>query len=157
MTITQLQKMPVGERVGGGFILTVKQTKKYVQLPNKHYVHTVVLFDETGEMVADFLDPGVGIYSPIIKREKIKIIIAEIQGLVLKAGDNGTKLYVTQYQKLTQTLDEYEAEAAGYAVQWNREIKGKIRHGLVCSFIRAGKDIDKAQIELLVEYIMTGE
>lgn len=46
--------MPCGERIGGGFILTVKSTKKYVYLPEGHPIYTVVLFDNTGEMLADF-------------------------------------------------------------------------------------------------------
>jgi hypothetical protein len=154
-TIKQLREMPVGTRIGGGFVLTVKMTKKSVQLPNKQYVHTVVLCDETGEMVADFLDPGT--YLPVKKGQQIKIIVAEIQELVLKAGDNGVKLYVSQFQVITQTIDEYEADTLIYQSRLESEIRGKCRYGLVCSFIRAGKPIDKAEIGLLVEYIMTGE
>jgi len=157
ITIAQLQQMPVGSKIGGGFIQTVKMTKKSVRQPNNRYIHTVVLFDQTGEMVADFEDPGVGTYTPVKKGDQVKIIVAEIQALVLKDGSNGIKLYVREYQTRTQTVDEYEAEAAGYEANWQKEIRGKCRHGLVCSFIRAGKDIDKAQIDLLVEYIMTGE
>lgn len=154
MTITQLLAMPVESRIGGGFILTVKTTKKYVQLPNKKYVHTVVLFDKTGEMVADFLS---GTYNPLIKGEQIKIIVAEIQALVLKDGASGIKLYVSQFERLTQTLDEYEREQNEYALVWDKQTRGKIRHGLVCSYIRTGAEIDKERIEQLVEYIMTGE
>ena len=156
-TIEQLRKMPVGQRIGGGFVLTVKMTKKSVQLPNKKYVHTVVLCDETGEMVADFL--GLGSYLPLKKGQQVKIIVAEIQELVLKPGNDGIKLYVDQYQTLTQTLDEYDAEIASYKNQWEIEVRGKIRHGLVCSYIQAGVSIDKptkAKINELVEYIFNG-
>ncbi len=161
MTIDQLLKMPVGERIGGGFILTIKTTKKSVQLPNKKYIHTVVLFDKTGEMVADFLS---GTYNPLIKGEQVKIVVAEIQALVLKDGANGIKLYVSQFERLSQTVDEYEREQNEYKLEWDKQTRGKIRHGLVCSLIKSGVllpdilDVGyKPLIEKLVEYVFTGE
>lgn len=154
ITVAQLLAMPVGTRIGGGFVLTIKTTKKYVQLPNKKYVHTVVLFDNTGEMVADFLS---GTYNPLIKGEQVKITVAEIQTSVLKSGGSGIKLYVSQFERLTQTLDEYEQEQNEYKLEWDKQIRGKCRFGLVCSYIRTGAEIDKERIEQLIEYIMTGE
>ena len=158
-TIEQLRAMPVGTRIGGGFILTVKMTKKSVQLPNKKYVHTVVLCDETGEMVADFL--GTEAYLPMKKGEQVKIIVAEIQELVLKEGNDGQKLVVSQWQVKTQTLDEYDAEIASYKTLWEKETRGKIRHGVVCSCIQRGMPLpeiimSKTAIETVVEYIFDG-
>ena len=161
ITVKQLRQMPIGQRIGGGFVLTVKMTKKSVQLPNKKYIHSVVLCDETGEMLADFVGPP-NSYLPMKKGGQVKIIVAEIQELVLKAGNDGMKLYVEQFETLTQTLDEYEAEIEVEALinqnQWHREIKGKIRHGIVCSMIQSGLPVDdilihKTQIETLVKYV----
>ncbi len=161
MTVTELLKMPVGQPIGGGFILTVKKTKKSVRLPNKRYVHTVVLFDATGEILADFKDPSPTDYNPIIKGRQVKIIVAEIQAADsmgrAKIDQTGKKLYVNQYAINTQTIDEYEQELNAEEQRWDKINRGKVRHGLVCSYIKAGKEINRPEIEALVEYIMTGE
>ena len=149
ITIEQLKKMPVGEKIGGGFILTIKKTKKAVQLPNKTYIHTVVLFDKTGEMLADFKDQGgIGAYNPMTKGQEVKIIVAQIQH-----AEAGTKLYVDQFTH----NPSLNSEPGNDYPDWRTTIRGKIRHGLVCSYIKAGIDIDKREIEDLAEYIMTGE
>lgn len=160
ITIAQLLAMPCGERIGGGFILTVKSTKKYVYLPEGHPIYTVVLFDNTGEMLADFKGAK-GTYTPLIKGEQIKIIVAEIQAadpssnkIVLKEGK---KLFVDQFERLTQTLSEYEDQMVSYQEDWDRQIEGKCRHGLTCAYIRAGKEPNKDEINKWVKFIMTGE
>lgn len=149
ITIDQLLKMPAGERMGGGFILTVKTTKKYVQLPNGNFVFTVVLFDNTGDILADF---KCSTYSPLIKGEQLAIIVAEIQ-----QAEKGTKLFVHQFDR-PKGKSEPDYYAGGDNIpDWETITRGKIRHGLVCSFIRSGKEIDVPYIEKLVEYIFTGE
>lgn len=157
ITIAQLKKMPVGEKIGGGFVLTVKKTKKAVPLPNKLYIHTVVLFDETGEMLADFKDPGgTGAYNPMIKGQEVKIIVAEIQH-----AEAGTKLYVDQFSLVTQGSEPKTGYEPGDDYpDWRVTVKGKIRHGIVCSLIRSGvctQDIDKSEVERLIEYIVDGK
>lgn len=148
MTIKQLLEMPVGEKIGG-FVLTIKKTKKAVQLPNKNYIHTAVLFDSTGEMLADFKDPGgKGAYNPMIKGQEVKVIVAEIQ-----QAEAGTKLYVDQFSLVTSQ----DFEPGNDYPDWRVTVRGKIRHGLVCSYIKAGKKIDKTEINTLIEYIMEGE
>ena len=156
MNIAQIQKMPVGERLGGGFVLTVKKTKKSVQLPDKTYIHTVVLFDSTGEILADFKDQGgKGAYNPLIKSQEVKVIVAEIQH-----AEVGTKLYVDQFALVTSQ----DLEPGEEYPDWRTTVRGKIRHGLVCSLIRAGEITiepitkkSKDFIEAMAEYIMTGE
>lgn len=154
MKISDILKMPIGNKLGGGFVLTVKKTKKAVKLPNGQYIHTVVLFDSTGEMLADFKDPGgKGAYNPMIKGREVRIIVAEIQ-----QAETNTKLYVDQFSLV---LGGSEPEV-GYAPgedypDWRTTVRGKIRHGLVCAFIKAGKKVDKAEIKALEDYIMNGE
>jgi len=154
MDIKQLQAMPIGSRTGGGFVLTVKKTKKSVQLPNKKYIHTVVLFDNTGEMLADFKDPGT--YNPLIKGQQVAIVVAEIQ----QAEGEGKKLFVDQFDIPAGKSEPDYFGGFDDIPDWETITRGKIRHGLVCSYIRAGKTIgnmDKEVIETLVEYIMKGK
>jgi len=170
MNIAQLQKMTVGERIGGGFVLTVKKTKKSVQLPNKYYIHTVVLFDSTGEMLADFKDQGgKGAYNPMIKGHDYKIIVAEIQHADPASKEialrDAKKLYVDQFSKVTQGSEPDVGYAPGEDYpDWRTTVRGKIRHGLVCAFIQSGEIAvepitkeSKEYIEAMTEYIMTGE
>lgn len=166
MKIEQLKKMPVGQKIGGGFILTVKKTKKAVRLPNKNYIHTVVLFDNTGEILADFKDPGgAGAYNPMIKAQEVKIIVAEIQH-----AEIGTKLYVDQFALITSQPPETNYAPGDDYPDWRTTVRGKIRHGQVCSALKGllaqGKTLEEAadeilahktKIENLAEYVMTGE
>lgn len=160
MTIKQLLEMPVGEKIGGGFVLTIKKTKKEVLL-NGYYTHSVVLFDETGEMLADFKDPGgKGARNPMIKGWEVKIIVAEIQAAEpTKSGEAVKKLYVDQFSVVTANVADQKVgyEPGDDYPDWRVTVRGKIRHGLVCSYIKAGKEIDKTKIEKLIEYIMEGE
>ncbi len=149
ITIEQLKKMPVDEKIGGGFVLTIKKTKKAVQLPNKTYIHTVVLFDKTGEMLADFKDQGgAGAYNPMIKGQEAKIVVAQIQH-----AETGTKLYVDQFSLVTsQSL-----EPGSDYPDWRTTVRGKIRHGITCAYIQAGKEPDKDTVRKWTEFIMTDE
>ncbi len=165
MTIDRLLKMQIGQHAAGGFVLTVKKTKKSVKLPNGRYIHTVVLFDNTGEMLADFKDPGgAGVYNPLIKGQQVKIIVAEIQAAdstgQAKVDQTGTKLFVDQF--VLETSTQYKEEEYP---DWRVTVRGKIRHGLVCAGIKAGRinmvdEIPKTAkkiIESHIEFIMTGE
>ncbi len=164
MTIADILKYPVGYKFGG-CVLTVKKTKKSVRLPNDRYIHTVVLFDSTGEMLADFKDPGgAGAYNPLTKGQQVKITVAEIQTAdstgQAKVDQTGTKLFVDQFVLETSTQYETGEEYP----DWRVTVRGKIRHGVVCSLIRAKEitiepiaDQSKKHIEAIVEFIMTGE
>ena len=155
ITIAQLLVMPVGERVGGGFLMTIKTVKKSTQLPNGKFVHTVVLFDNTGEMLADIKDPGT--YNPPIRGTQLLIVVAEIQ-----AAEKGTKLYIDQFD-FPASKSEPDYYAGGDNIpDWQTITRGKIRHGIVCACIKTGNSLVrvnelKPQIEELVEYVFTGE
>lgn len=161
MTIKELLTMKVGQKIGGGFILTVKKTKKSVQLANKRYIHTVVLFDSTGEMLADFRDPSPTEYNPIIKGRQVKIVVAEIQVADStgrsKVDQTGTKLFVSQYNIPTISIDEYEQGLSEEEERWDKINRGKVRHGLTCAYIHSGREPDKGKILTLEEFIMTGK
>lgn len=161
MTITELLQMPIGQKVGGGFILTVKKTKKSVQLPNKRYIHTVVLFDNTGEILADFKDPSVASYSPLIKGEQVHIIVAQIQAADAtgqsKVEQTGKKLFIDQYDKVGDVGDPDYFQGIDNISDQQAIVKGKIRHGITCAFIRAGKEPNKDAIRRWTEFVLTGE
>ena len=131
MKIKELLNGKVGERIGGGFVLTIKKTKKSVSLPNKHYIHTVVLFDDTGEMLADFKDPGgAGAYNPMVKGCQVKIVVAEIQ----QAEAGGKKLYVGQFSVVRGDSEpKVGYEPGDEYPDWRTTVRGKIRHGLCCA------------------------
>jgi len=164
MTIAELLKMSVGQKIGGIGVLTVKKTKKSVRLPDKRYIHTVVLFDRTGDMLADFRDPSPMGYNPIGKGRQVAIEVAEIQAADSigrsKVDQTGKKLFVHQYSIPTMSIDEYEQGLSEEEERWDKINRGKVRHGLCCAFIRSNTanplDIKK-QINELVDYIMTGE
>lgn len=165
ITISQLLAMPVGEKIGGGFVLTVKTTKKWIRLPDNNYVFTVVLIDETGEILADFKNAT---YDPIQKQDTIAIRNGQVQAAEadsgLRASQEGKKLWIEQYTIVTSnasrtadSIRSYENMGEDFP-DWETIVRGKIRHGIVCSYIQSGRDVPQASyIESLVEYIFTGE
>ncbi len=155
MTIQQLLAMPIGERIGG-FSFTVKKTKGYIQLPDNSYVFTVVLVDETGEMLADFVSKD---YLPLIKGREIHIIVSEIQAVDstgrAKIDQVGKKLFVEQYFTVVSGLaepDEWKPDLSGEG----EIVRSKVRCLLVCADKSAGKIPDKADILDWTEFIITG-
>jgi hypothetical protein len=116
ITISQLLDMPIGERTGGGFPLTVKHTHKIDKYtgekseaewtPSEGYVHEVTLTDGTGDILADMRTLK---YNKLIRRNEVKIIVCEIQH---SANATGKKLLVHEWDKVTCTADELpESEA----------------------------------------------
>lgn len=158
MTIKQLLEMPIGERVGG-FECSIKTFKKTFQV-GKVWFQQVILMDSTGEMPAD-VNVGTS-RNPLRGRaSSLKIVVCEVQEAEY-LGKDRKKLLVHEYIIPAITADEWEEEQAAIEAKWNKETEGKIRHGLVCSCIKAGQafcDIEKykPEIEALVKYIMTGE
>ena len=168
MTIDQLLKMPVGEKVGG-FSLSIKTYKKTWPV-GKVWFQQVILADATGEIPADVnlgkttipnTQPGLRGHG-----NTLKIIVCEVQNAEY-LGKDRKKLLVDQFSSPTMTMTEYEAIQGNGLLEWEREIKGKIRHGIVCSMIQKLDDNmpinlrltpeQKKEIEALVEFIMTGE
>jgi len=165
MTIKQLLDMPVGkENRTGGFQLTVKVARKTVTVDNKQ-LQWVVFMDETGEIPGEVSLPK---YIPLIKNQRINIIICWLQ-----PGEHGKKLYVEQYQPILGPSEPEEfrinsawgpddAEALAWTEARREEVKGKCRHGVVCSMLQAGTkcfEIEKHKeiINKVVDFIVTGE
>ena len=96
ITVEQLLKMPVGEKVGG-FELTVKTDKKKWQV-GQNWIHQVTLTDTTGDILADVnLGPK---YAPLQRSSSIRVIIGIIQAAEIsneKIKRTGIKLFVDQY------------------------------------------------------------
>lgn len=159
MKVKELLAGKIGERIGGGFELSIKTYKKCWQVGNK-WISQVILMDETGEIPAD-IDVG-DKYHPIRGRGiSIKIIVAEIQEAEY-LGKDRKKLYVEQFRIPTQTMSEFEEEQATLELKWDKEIKGKIRHGLTCSLVKGKQSVnvtkdEKQKINELVKFIETGE
>lgn len=159
MDITQLQLQPHGTKIGG-MTLTVKTCKKTWQV-GEVWWHQVVFMDKTGEMPADV---KIGTYIPIHRASDIRIIVSEVRDAEY-LGKSRKILVVDQYEVKTQMIDDYYAEP-DQAYQANmREIRGKIRHGLICSDRSAGyrvtgkKEVENYQMEIAfwAEFILTGK
>lgn len=154
MTISQLLAMPIDSKIGGGFILTVKKTKKSIKLPSGQHVHTVVLFDKTGEILADFEDIASEGYNPLQKNWQIAIIVAEIQAADATGrqlvDQTGKKLYVRQYSlpSVTEPPDIMNFSDS------DKIVRGKIKTWLIAAKIQSGKPVDRAEIDSLVDYAM---
>ena len=168
MTIAEILTMPIGEEISGGIVLTVKTTKKWVRLPNNNYVFTVVLLDETGEILADF---GNAIYDPLKKEDRVSIITAEVQAADadshLKALQEGKKLWVSRYVIVTSNASRTADAIRSYGdpgedfPDWETIVRGKIRCLLVAAKIQSGttmEDLEKfikhPTIQKAVDYIM---
>lgn len=145
LTIKELKAMPIGYKVGGGFLMTVKHTKKSMQKDNKlkaqsGWTQQVVFYDDTGDMLADI---NIKTYSPLKKGQQIKCIVCEIRDNYTRQGDK--LLYVDQFEQVTMTVDEFEAMQDEEGMVWraarDREIRGKIKCLYISSKIRTGVPI----------------
>ncbi len=136
MTIAQLLKMPVGTRIGGGFVLTIKTARKKTQVKN-NWIHTVTLFDETGEMEADV---NIKTYAPLIRSQEIKIIVAEIQ-----QTRDGIKLYVDQFAPVVEVA---EPPMSGFEIQ-QADAAQVVRSKIKCLFLMGKFQSGKSDAEVL--------
>lgn len=161
MKINQLLMQKTGQKIGG-FTLSIKTYKKNWQ-SGKFWWQQVICMDETGEIPVD-VKTGL-VYNPIRGRaQAIHITVAEVQEAEY-LGKDRKKLVVDQFTIPTITFDEgQELEAENWARLKEEEIRGKVRHGVVCSLIRAKEialepitDSSKKLIEDIVNYISTGE
>lgn len=160
-TIKQLLAMPIGQGTGG-YTLPIKTRKKKWQV-EEIWWQQVILMDKTGEIPADV---KIGTYKPLDGKIEIRIIVAEIQNAEY-LGKDRKKLVVDQYSIPSMTMDEYYTQEEDWHCQHEEEIKGKIRHGIICAMIsRNPKDGNitlipdercKQDINELVNFIMTGE
>jgi len=152
-TIQQLKDMPVGQKCGG-FDTFIKTYKKTWQ-SGKIWFHQIIIMDETGEMPADV---KIGLKYNTLRGggNKIHVTVGEVQEAEY-LGKDRKKLYIDQYEIPTITTTEYFRELDEDEQKWDATNRGKVRHWLVCSCIQAGKEINKPEIEELIEYIMTGK
>ena len=128
MTIKELKEMPVGSKAAN-FVLTVKTAKKSWLIPyteanrtKDHWMHQVVLTDDTGDMLAD-----VNIVKNIRlqRTEKIKCIVCEIRSNYTNQGDK--LLYVDQFERPGQTADEYDDTQDEWEAFRDKTVRSKIK------------------------------
>ena len=157
MKISQLLIQPHGQKIGGGFTLAIKTRKKEWQVGTIWW-QQLICMDETGEIPVDV---KLG-KERVTLRTDIKVIVAEVRDAEYLNKPRKI-LVVDQFSIPTITVDEYYDQAdKAYAVEM-KEVRGKIRHGLVCAYISSGKDMflypenTKKQILELTEFIMTGK
>lgn len=162
MKIEQILIQPIGQRFNAG-TLTVKTCKKTWQVGETWY-HQVIFMDDTGEIPADV---KLGKYNPLKRGQQVSVIVC-----VVREAEYLNKprkvLFVNQYALPTMTIDEYNNQEEDWHLMRQDEIKGKIRHGLVCAIIPKMElgphmavlelsDKHKQQINDLVDFIMKGE
>jgi len=167
MTIKQLLETPLGEEHRtGGFQLTVKRARS-TREHGKKYLQEVLWLDATGEIAGEILLPK---RIPLQNNANINITVCWLQ----QAEKGEKKLYVEQWTPVQWTADGYEASRSMANSLFDPEdefiIRGKVRHGVVCAYISAGKMIDRDGIPLnpksneyitnnitaWVDFIMTG-
>ena len=127
MKISQLLLQPHGQKIGGGFELTIKTCKKSWQV-GKTWWHQVLLMDETGEMPADV---KIGTYLPLKSGAVVKIIVAEVRDAEY-LGKPRKILVVDQYLVPSQPVEDYFAEADAAYQGEIKTIRSKIKCLLAC-------------------------
>jgi hypothetical protein len=187
ITIKQILEWPVGYK-SGGFVLTVKKVKKFWELPQadgtlvghkgegRIIIHQAVLTDGTGDLLCDLQtnSPEHGNHNPLKVGQMIRIIVCEVQKAYEKKGTDpepDKKLFIEQYEDyIKQEVRRGESpwgpdsEAFEWAEARKEEVKGKIRHGIVCAMIKSPAGRPKARdpeteryINAWVEFIVTGK
>lgn len=157
-TIALLKNMPTGTKAGG-FEFAIKTKKKLFKIGDD-WIHTLVLCDKTGDMLAD-VNIGKG-YKPITT-PTIHITVSEVQDAELN-NKPVKKLYIDQFTVPTFIGEPPELSDNGFELpDWEKIAEGKIRHGLVNTLLRTGEiksikptETQKIEIEKLIEYIVEG-
>lgn len=165
VNIAELKKLAEGTEVAG-LPLLIKTARKTFADTDNLFWQEVVFMDATGEIIGHVLMDSEAAHFQ--SKTRLCIMKATIQPT--DAGHRGkeaNKLVVTEcfdmavklsYDQV-QGLDEIDWEAKREA-----EIRGKIRHGIVCACIQGQvftpgefEPDEKLLINALVEFIMTGE
>ena len=158
-TIGEIQKLETGARIKN-LTATVKRPKHKIRVVGgTEFTQEVVLSDMTGDIQAEVLlrTPNYGYIHELGRAETIKVHEAEVQN-----GADGVKLFVRIYSQDTQpepdephyTSSEIEGNTSP---NWQAISTGKVRHGVVCAYIQAGKEPDKEIVKKWTEFIMTGK
>lgn len=138
MNIEQVLAMPIGQQFGG-FDITIKTCKKKWQVKDK-WVQQVIVSDESGDALAD-VNLGKYIY---LRGATLHIIV----GMVQAGGDIKKKLLIDEFTIQTDT-----GEPSQDLSLFEKVARGKTKCRLTCAFIIAKREIDKSEIDKLVDYI----
>lgn len=181
-TIKQLMEADIGYKTGG-FVYQVKHTHKMTEheyeMPEHpktiagrpYWIHEVTLTDGKDDIKADVILQK---KRKFCRLEEIKIIVVEI--IPESSGGYGKKLLVREYEMITQTADEYEAQkesipqtpAKAIPNKWDIIGRGKVKHGLLCAFIQSRAGVsdggsicitgeDLQEIAKLADWVMSKE
>lgn len=142
ITIQQIKDWPLGYK-SGGFPVTVKTAKKIWEVRAVFYQQATIM-DGTGEMLADF---KIGRRIPLHSGGEYKIIVAQVQ----YDEKQGKKLFIDQFAPIVQIG---EPELQPFYGQSEREIRGKVKHGLVCAVLTRTDDVDYEALNKHLEYIL---
>lgn len=169
LMIKDLKSAAAGTKVKG-FPLLIKTARKTFRDADEVTWQEVVFMDASGEMTGHIQLENVGV------RWKSKTNICIMNGVLQDTDERkkeGTKLVVYECFDAATPLS-FDQQQELQAEDWKRlredEIKGKIRHGLVCAMTRNLEtesglrrnilqltDENKDYIAELVKFIMTGE
>jgi hypothetical protein len=161
MNISHIQKLETGAKVHN-LEVVIKKTKKRSQLGDET-TQEFVLADNTGEILAEILlvHRSYGVET-LIRNEPLTIIAGEIQ-----QGADGTRLYVSEYERHTQSEPDEPHYTSAELEQdtrsdWDKTARGRTKCVVVCAAITSNQislfddpndpDIQKA-INKWVNYI----
>ncbi len=149
MTIKQILDAEVGQKFGG-IDVVIKTCKKLWQDADCQWIQQVVLFDKTGDVLADV---KIGVYEPLQRNSIMHIIVAEVQEGVLETGSKThKKIYIDQFSRLTGSIIT-GPELGNISEIADKITRSKIKHGLTCAYIQSGREPDRIEIISLVEFI----
>ena len=185
MTLEEFKQLAGGTKLDS-IILVIKTARKPFEVNDDNgdvWWQEVVFMDATGEMPGEIF---MGSYTPESgtknenravphnvwrSKQKIYLVNGEIQDADIR-GKEGKKIKVFEARDMAPqlTFDQYNdishAETQSQLVSRDDEIRGKIRHGIVCAMIKSTdsgcdwpspKPETKKFITSWVDYIMTGE
>ncbi len=141
MNISDVLKMPIGQKFGG-FDVVIKTTKKKWQVKNE-WMHQVVLSDESGDVLADVnIEKNI----PLQRNAPLHIVV----GIVQSGGDIDKKLYIDQFALPADIGEPVEFN------QTDKITRSKIKCWLVSACIQSDSilEINKDRINELVDFIM---
>jgi len=179
LMIKDLKSMAAGTEVRG-FPLLIKIARQPFRDTDENVWQEVVFMDSSGEITGHILlatnspEPkghhtGTAGYEPWQSKQRLCVMDGEIQDTDIRKKE-GVKIVITECFDLAVNLtfdQRQELQAEDWKKLREDEIRGKIRHGLSCSFVRGyaekhgtmpKPDIDrKMNILEWQDFIMTGE
>lgn len=169
LMIKDIKKMAAGTEIKGLPLMIKTARKPFTEAGGQTY-QEVIFMDSSGEMTGNILlDPDIGCV-PWKSKTNICIMLGEIQDTDERRKES-VKLVVYECFDAATPLS-YDQGQELQAEDWKQlrqdEIKGKIRHGLVCALVPRMEfgphmavlkltDGYKQDINNLVDFIMTGQ